>query len=52
MTIKNFSEKQTIALTWWVHGSEYEKFDAIICDGSIRSGKTLCMSVSFVVGFL
>lgn len=49
MTIKNFSEKQTTALTWWVHGSEYEKFDAIICDGSIRSGKTLCMSISFVM---
>lgn len=49
MKIKNFSEKQITALTWWVHGSEYEKFDAIICDGSIRSGKTLCMSVSFIL---
>lgn len=49
MEIKNFSEKQIIALTWWVHGSKYEKFDAIICDGSIRSGKTLCMSISFIL---
>ena len=49
MKIKAFSKKQTIVLTWWVQGSSYEKFDAIICDGSIRSGKTLCMSVSFVL---
>lgn len=25
------------------------KFDALICDGAVRSGKTLCMSISFVV---
>lgn len=49
MKIKNFSEKQITALTWWVHGSKYESFDAIICDGSIRSGKTLCMSISFIL---
>lgn len=49
MEFKNFSEKQTLALTWWVKNSGYENFDAIICDGSIRSGKTLCMSISFVM---
>lgn len=47
MKIESFSKKQTIALTWWVKNSPYENFDAIICDGSIRSGKTLCMSISF-----
>lgn len=47
MKIENFSKKQTIALTWWVKNSIYENLDAIICDGSIRSGKTLCMSISF-----
>jgi len=49
MNFKNFSKKQTIALTWWVKNSEYENFDAIICDGSIRSGKTICMSISFIL---
>ena len=28
--------------------SPYRARDAIICDGAVRSGKTLCMSVSFV----
>ncbi len=49
MKLESFSEKQTIALTWWVNNSPYEKFDAIICDGSIRSGKTVCMSISFIL---
>ena len=44
-----FSRKQIIALTWWCKNSKYEKFDAIICDGSIRSGKTMSMSISFVL---
>ena len=48
MNFLEFSKKQTLALTWWVKNSGYENFDAIICDGSIRSGKTLCMSISFV----
>jgi len=49
MNFKTFSKKQTIALTWWVKNSGYENFDAIICDGSIRSGKTICMSISFIL---
>lgn len=49
MKFEKFSEKQTIALTWWLKSSPYEHFDAIICDGSIRSGKTICMSISFVL---
>lgn len=28
--------------------SPFCKHDAIICDGAVRSGKTLCMSVSFI----
>ncbi len=41
MTLKSFSKKQTLALTWWAKNSDYENFDAIICDGSIRSGKII-----------
>ncbi len=49
MKFETFSAKQTLALTWWVKDSKYENFDAIICDGSIRSGKTVCMSISFIL---
>lgn len=43
---KNFSRKQKQVLAWW-HMPEYSGHDAIICDGAVRSGKTLCMSLSF-----
>ena len=43
-----FSEKQLKALCWWMPESSMRFYDAIICDGAVRSGKTLCMSVSFV----
>lgn len=49
MKFERFSKKQVIALTWWIKNCPYENFDAIICDGSIRSGKTLCMSISFIL---
>ena len=43
-----FSKKQLDVLSWWLPQRETSKFDGIICDGAVRSGKTLCMSVSFV----
>lgn len=43
-----FSAKQRCVLCWWCKTSPYHKHDAIICDGAVRSGKTLCMSLSFV----
>ena len=43
-----FSEKQMKALCWWMPESPLNGYDAVICDGAVRSGKTLCMSVSFV----
>ena len=43
-----FSKKQMKALCWWMPQSPLHTHDAIICDGAVRSGKTLCMSVSFV----
>lgn len=43
-----FSKKQMRALCWWMPESPLSAHDAIICDGAVRSGKTLCMSVSFV----
>ena len=48
MKFETFSEKQALALTWWSDSSPFEDFDAIICDGAVRSGKTLCMGISFI----
>ena len=48
MKIKPFSEKQLEVLTWWLPSSPHYGLDAIICDGAVRSGKTLCMGLSFV----
>lgn len=44
-----FSRRQKMILTWWMPGSPYEHYDGIIADGSIRSGKTVSMSLSFVM---
>ena len=38
-----------LALCWWNNDSKYKDFDSIICDGAVRSGKTFCMSISFVI---
>ena len=42
-----FSPKQRTVLTWWRPGSPYENYQAVICDGAVRSGKTLCTGLSF-----
>lgn len=46
---KPFSEKQKKVLTWWCKDSPVREKEGIIADGAIRSGKTLCMSLSFVI---
>lgn len=43
-----FSKKQLKTLNWWCKGSPDFNKNGIICDGAVRSGKTLCMSLSFV----
>lgn len=48
MKIKPFSKKQLGVLCWWGENSRYKSKDAIICDGAVRSGKSLCMFISFV----
>lgn len=47
--IKEFSMKQLKVMNWWHKNSDMHGRDAIICDGAIRSGKTFCMSLSFVI---
>ncbi len=49
MKIKPFSKKQLKVMTWWTHPKIKEKYSAVIADGSIRSGKTMSMSLSFVI---
>ncbi len=46
---KPFSNKQLKVLTWWLPNSPVKDKDGIIADGAIRSGKTLSMSLSFVM---
>lgn len=46
---KPFSVKQKKVLTWWCKDSPVKDKDGIVADGAIRSGKTLCMSLSFVL---
>ena len=48
MSFVPFSKKQLEVLNWWTPSNPFSKCDGIICDGAVRSGKTLCMSVSFV----
>lgn len=43
-----FSRTQLKVLSWWSDASPYRELDAVICDGAVRSGKTLCMGISFV----
>ncbi|WP_238884498.1 PBSX family phage terminase large subunit [Clostridium sp. YIM B02551] len=44
-----FSVKQLKVLNWWLPNSPVKDKDGIIADGSIRSGKTLSMSLSYVL---
>lgn len=43
-----FSKKQLFVLNWWCKSNSAHTKNGIICDGSVRSGKTLCMSISFI----
>lgn len=43
---KSFSKKQLEVLLWW-QKPQNKRYDGIICDGAVRSGKTSCMAISF-----
>ncbi len=45
--LKGFSPKQQRVLRWWQPGSPDRERDVIICDGAVRSGKTMCLALSF-----
>lgn len=42
-----FSKKQKQVLSWW-ENEKYKDKEAIICDGSVRAGKTVIMSLSYI----
>jgi PBSX family phage terminase large subunit len=45
-----FSKKQKMILTWWIKGkSPVADRDVLVADGAVRSGKTLTMSLSFIL---
>lgn len=48
MEYQRLSPRQNLAMTWW-NRPGFEHYDGIICDGSIRSGKTVAMTVGFVM---
>ena len=41
---RKLSSKQRQVMLWW-----QKNYDAIICDGAVRSGKTFCMGVAFLL---
>ena len=47
MSYAGFSPKQKCVLTWWLPGSPHFEKEAIVCDGAVRSGKTMAMGLSF-----
>ena len=47
MIYQNFSKRQKLTLTWW-NNPRFQNKDGLICDGSIRSGKTVSMAIGFI----
>ena len=48
MIYQKLSKRQRLAMLWWQQ-PQFRDRDAIICDGSIRSGKTVSMVVGFIL---
>lgn len=46
MEYQSFSPRQKLTMLWW-RQSEFSGRDGVICDGSVRSGKTISMTVGF-----
>ena len=44
-----FSKQQLKVLTWWNKESPYKDYTTIICDGAVRSGKTVAEALSYVM---
>ena len=47
MSYVSFSPKQRRAICWWLPVGADSAYEAIVCDGAVRSGKTLAMGLGF-----
>ena len=48
MIYRKFSKRQTIAMTWW-NRPNLRHYEGILCVGAVRSGKTVCITVGFLL---
>lgn len=48
MIYQKLSDRQLLAATWW-NRPRFRDREAIICDGAVRSGKTICMADGFML---
>ncbi len=48
MMYEKLSPKHLKSMLWWAW-EDTKNYDAIVCDGSVRSGKTMSMTVGFVL---
>lgn len=48
MIYQKLSKRQLLAMLWWKQ-PRFKDRDSLVCDGSIRSGKTVCMTVGFIL---
>ena len=46
MTFQSFSKRQLLAMSWW-NQPETADLDGILCDGAVRSGKTMAITCGF-----
>lgn len=49
MRIEKLSKKQKRLMKWAFMPSTRERYKAIVCDGAVRSGKTICMVTAFIL---
>lgn len=48
MIYQKLSRRQKLAMLWWTQ-PKFKDRDALICDGSVRSGKSVSMTVGFIL---
>ena len=46
MTYRSFSKRQLLAMSWW-NKPRLQDHEGLICDGAVRSGKTMAMTLGF-----
>lgn len=48
MIYRRLSKRQLLAMTWWKRPA-FKDYDGLVCDGAVRSGKTVSMAVGFLL---